>query len=120
MALHEASPDGIAYPFEYEQRAVHYLLQTDKWRARGLPRYTPAVTRDSRDSRSSFSEEMWSHVELVPQCAINAYMLFPRFFSPPSSAAWTPGDFIVHLAGHKGNNKLKLFQYCADLAKVDA
>jgi hypothetical protein len=118
MALHETSSDGIAYPFEYEQRAVHYLLQTEKWRERGLPRYAP-VAKDSSDLTRSSSEDMWSHVEVVPQCAINAYMLFPRLFSSTSTAAWTPGDFIVHLAGHKGDNKLKLFQYCAELAKGD-
>lgn len=115
MALHERSADGIAYPFEFEQRAIHYLLQTDKWRERGLPQYLPAEA-----SSGDVSENAWAHVEIVPQCAINAYMLFPRPFSAAASAAWAPGDFIVHLAGHKGSNKLALFRYCADLAKRGA
>lgn len=106
MALHEVSAEGIPYPFEFEQRAVHYLLQTPKWRERGLPPYAKSAS-------------LWEHVELVPQCSINAYMLFPRPFwntRARIAATWTPGYFIVHMAGHKGNNKLELFRYCANLA----
>ena len=28
------SPEGASYPFEYEQRAFHYLLNTDVWQNR--------------------------------------------------------------------------------------
>ena len=49
MALHEASRQGIPYPFEYEQRSFHYLLQTQVWRTRGLPKYHPAAP--SRSSK---------------------------------------------------------------------
>ena len=37
--LKKTSLKGITHPFEYEQRAFHYLLDTEVWRDRGLERY---------------------------------------------------------------------------------
>ena len=111
MALHEKSRSGVPYPFEYEQRAVHYLLQTDVWRQRGLPVY--------KGGRGP----LWEHVKLVPQCTLNSYMLYPRLSSIIGQAPMTyvaaqyvPGDFVVHMAGHKDPNKSELFRYCYDMA----
>ena len=35
MSRHETSLSGVKYPFEFEQRAVHYIFQTSKWREVG-------------------------------------------------------------------------------------
>jgi hypothetical protein len=59
------TPDGKRYPFEYEQRAIHYLLDTEKWRSRDLPKY-PGDIENNRN-----------HVAYLPQCAFNAYSLHP-------------------------------------------
>ena len=161
------------YPFEYEQRAFHYILQTKKWRQRGLPVYDYAEARrrdlkhhgnsntapgggfsslivhhdadnstsyggeDSEGDPTSF-DNPWRHVWVLPQCALNSYMLYPPLFgfmfttlatwlrfvlfhggSRPSntrglweSSQWVPGDFVVHMAGHKGPNKRELFMFC--------
>ena len=57
-----------------------------------------------------------SHIKVVPQCALNAYLVRPRLASGPSAkvaarAAYQPGDFVVHLAGHKAANKAALLDY---------
>jgi hypothetical protein len=55
-----------------------------------------------------------SHIHVVPQCALNSYLVRPRLRAPDAphrKAAYAAGDFIVHLAGHKGDNKAALFDY---------
>ena len=50
----------------------------------------------------------------MPQCALNAYLVRPRVWPADAArkaAAYRPGDFVVHLAGHKGANKGALFDY---------
>ncbi len=39
------APDGTPFPFEYEQRAFHYLLGSTVWAKRRLPVYDEAVRR---------------------------------------------------------------------------
>ncbi|CAM9780552.1 unnamed protein product, partial [Ectocarpus sp. 12 AP-2014] len=52
------------YPFHYEQRAMHYLLQTDCWKEGGLPFYADyAVVR--------------AHTAVLDQCAMNSYLVHP-------------------------------------------
>ncbi|CAM9896373.1 unnamed protein product, partial [Hapterophycus canaliculatus] len=52
------------YPFKYEQRAMHYLLQTDCWKDAGLPYYADyAVVR--------------AHTAVIDQCAMNSYLVHP-------------------------------------------
>src|SRR5690606_2547652 len=63
-----ASKEGIPFPFEYEQRAVHYLLQTDIWRQRGLESYPDAVN-------------VRKHFQFLPQCAMNSYILYPYYWN---------------------------------------
>jgi hypothetical protein len=58
--------DGKKYPFEYEQRAFHYLLDTKKWRERDLPKYPADRVAENR-----------RHVTYLPQCAMNSYTMHP-------------------------------------------
>ena len=61
----ERAPDGTPYPFEFEQRAFHYLLNTKKWRSRHLPSYKGDV------------KSIREHVKYLPQCAFNSYCVHP-------------------------------------------
>jgi len=63
--LTEKTKTGIPYPFEYEQRAFHYVLNTKIWRRRKLPKYV------------GNSSEINSHILYLPQCAMNSYSLHP-------------------------------------------
>lgn len=109
MAGHESALDGVPYPFEYEQRAFHYVFQTEAWKQRHLPVYD--------DSALASEGPLWSHLLVLPQCALNSYMLHP--LSPHYEVArqWKEGDFIVHMAGHKGATKTALFLHCYEAFK---
>ena len=37
--VQKKSPAGTNYPFEYEQRVFHHLLESQVWLDRHLPRY---------------------------------------------------------------------------------
>jgi len=98
-------------PFEFEQRALHYLADTQTWRAwaarspEKVPRVSPKAAAALR-----------ARIRVVPQCALNAYLVRPRPAGGPAAkaarhAAYQPGDFVVHLAGHKGENKAALLEY---------
>mmetsp|Transcript_37983 Transcript_37983/g.121915 ORF Transcript_37983/g.121915 Transcript_37983/m.121915 type:complete len:154 (-) Transcript_37983:27-488(-) len=95
-----------ALPFEYEQRALHFFAKSDVWtrRKHRIPQYD-----DNKDAG-----EIRRRVKVLPQCALNSYLLRPSLASQRPShqtAAFAPGDFIVHLAGHKAANKAALFDY---------
>ena len=62
----KTSSNGVSHPFEYEQRAFHYLLDTDIWKSRDLPTY-------DREKSIEFS----THFVFLPQCAMNSYTLHP-------------------------------------------
>jgi hypothetical protein len=94
---------GGKHPFEYEQRAFHYLLNTRVWKARaGLPTYSPdrppppapqkapvtltghgALHQAQKEilslaQRVGSSREVWQHFSFaLPQCAMNSYSLHP-------------------------------------------
>jgi hypothetical protein len=100
-------PPHGKYPFEYEQRSFHYLLNTRVWRDRKtLPRYrgegvvisgaeenlTPPLSssqhrglrsemgigrRELEVIKTKSSEEMLGHFSLLPQCTMNSYSLHP-------------------------------------------
>jgi hypothetical protein len=53
----------------YEQRAFHYLLDTDKWRGRDLPTFNKEKSKD-----------FMKHFVFLPQCAMNSYTLHPLDF----------------------------------------
>ena len=54
----------------------------------------------------------------MPQCALNSYMLSPFTLKDRYVSQYVPGDFVVHMAGHKGSNKARLFEYCHSKARV--
>ncbi|CAB1116254.1 GT34 [Ectocarpus sp. CCAP 1310/34] len=97
------------YPFHYEQRAMHYLLQTDCWKEEGLPFYADyAVVR--------------AHTAVLDQCAMNSYLVHPWQVllgrtSVGSAASYESGDFMLHFAGKKGRVRLELVDYYYPRAK---
>eukprot|EP01039_Chlorochromonas_danica_P002315 gene2315-2536_t len=94
------SAEGIAHPFDYEQRAVHYLLNTQAWRNTGLKRYP------------GNSSAIRSHFQILPQCAFNSYTVHPfDLRGSRETAQYKKGDFLVHFAGKRGYKKLKLMDY---------
>ncbi len=110
LAVNEYNEEGIPYPFEYEQRAFHYLYGTSFWLNRGLPVY--------RHSKS-----IQEHVAVMPQCAFNSYSLSPYKTLAPwvfdskedwSAAQYAENDFAIHFAGVKGQAKTDLMDYYLD------
>lgn len=101
---HLTSEDGIRYPFEYEQRALHYLLYTDVWSKRKLPMY-----KDYKSVRE--------HFIYVPPCKMNVYNV-PPFFKVTKEARfeqqYVDGDFLIHFAGYKGRVKINLLNHFLD------
>jgi hypothetical protein len=100
------SADGIAHPFEYEQRAFHFLLNTEIWRKRRLPTYR------------GDSKELLSHFYLLPQCAMNSYVLgVVNRVGNREKSHFVEGDFLVHFAGKKHKIKNDLIDYFLDKAE---
>ena len=100
-----------ALPFEYEQRALHFFADTATWR-RAAARHGRAVPRTTADPRL-----VRDRIKVVPQCALNSYLVRPRLRpadAAHAAAAYAAGDFVVHLAGHKGPNKAALFAFALD------
>lgn len=106
--LNEKSPDGIAYPFEYEQRAFHFLMNTKVWQKRQLPTYR------------GDSQKICDHISMVlPQCSFNSYSLHPLDYrGDREKAQYVPGDFIIHFAGKKGRKKEALMSHYLDQAHM--
>lgn len=101
----ERSLNGIKHPFEYEQRAFHYLLDTKIWRQRGLPTYPGNIS------------SLWEHFHFLPQCAMNSYILHPlEFRADRDVSQFVDGDFLVHLAGKKGKVKTDVLQFYLNAA----
>lgn len=117
------------YPFKWDQRPFHYLLQTDKWLSskshhRGTdahpfppypvtdPSQCPACPpADASDPRRS-SEDILRHIRLLPQCAMNSFLLWP--FSEKNRrrlevSQYVSGDFVLHAAGYRGAFKAAVF-----------
>ena len=114
---------GRKHPFEYEQRAFHWLLDTDVWRRRGLPGYKPpADLAGPVDGDFSSSSKIREHFAFVPQCVFNSYSLHPfdsRLVTGAASveqSQWVAGDFVVHFAGKKGRAKTDLIRHYVSLA----
>jgi hypothetical protein len=97
---------GTAYPFEYEQRAVHYMLGSVIWNRRGLPAFPGNVT------------DIRSHFLLLPQCAMNSYVMHPFYwYGDREAATYVHGDFLVHFAGKKGVIKSNLMKHYLSVAE---
>lgn len=98
--VQKKSPEGISYPFEYEQRAFHFLTNSEVWQQRKLPHYRGDV------------EEIKSHIFTVPQCALNSYVLHPLDYRGDREVSqYVEGDFLVHFAGKKGQMKTDLMNH---------
>jgi hypothetical protein len=98
------SPAGTKHPFEYEQRVVHYLLDSGVWKQRGLSKY----------HEPNASAQIRAHVSMLPQCAFNSYSLHPLDSRglPDDVSRYTPeSDFLVHFAGKKGQIKKNLIEH---------
>lgn len=102
-----SSETNASHPFKYEQRAFHYLLNTEQWRALDLPAY------------HGDSEEIKRHFYFLPQCAMNSYTSHPLDFRGGTRKAqqYVNYDFIIHLAGKTGETKQKLIQHYLKMAK---
>ena len=104
---HKTTQDGLKYPFEYEQRAIHYLLNTDVWSKRGLPTYK---------EYSNVRE----HFNYIPPCKMNVYSV-PPFFKETTETRYNnqyiDGDLLIHFAGYKGRTKIDLLNHYLKLTE---
>lgn len=104
--VQKKSPEGVSYPFEYEQRAIHFLMNSDIWKERGLAKYRGNST------------EICQHIYILPQCAFNSYSIHP--FSTKGdrqTSSYIDGDFVIHFAGKKGKNKVNLMTHYLQIAE---
>jgi hypothetical protein len=109
--LGKYSPEGVRYPFEYEQRVFHYLLQTDLWTRRRLPVY-------SQSPGGYSTEEIRSHFSILPQCAFNSYAIHPFSLKGDRAVShYKKGDFLIHFAGKKGRAKTDLMRHYLALSE---
>lgn len=98
--LQPYAKNGYKHPFEYEQRAFHYLLSTKVWRTRHLPLYT-----------GEYAKTMTDHFSFLSQCSFNSYIVHPfEFRANREESQYAPGDFLVHFAGKKGRIKSDLME----------
>ncbi len=105
LSDNERAEDGTPYPFEYEQRAFHYLWGTEIWLRRGLPTYKD-------------SAEVQKHFAVLPQCAFNSYSIHPLSFDKAwVDAHYADGDFAIHFAGVKGAAKQNLMDVYLERSK---
>jgi hypothetical protein len=105
------SAEGITHPFEYEQRAFHYLLDTPEWQQTGLSRYQPPAGVTIASIRSHFA--------VLPQCAFNSYSVyFFDFRADREASQYVKGDFLIHLAGKRGVKKKQILDYYLSQAEL--
>ena len=91
----------------YEQRAVHYLLGTEVWRQRPKLKLYDA----------SASRAFLTHITFVPQCTFNSYSMHPLETRGDRDASqYVDGDFIIHMAGKKGQIKIAMLEHYLDNA----
>jgi hypothetical protein len=106
--LQKTDKSGKPHPFEYEQRAFHYLLGTPVWKKRGLPSYEGGKSE----------REIRSHFQIFPQCAFNSYSLHPLDFRGDRDVSqYTEGDFLIHFAGKKGLKKVYLMEHYLNIVE---
>lgn len=85
-------PPHEKHPFEYEQRAFHYLLNTEVWKKRhNLPRYPGHNILGS-------SKDMLTHITLLPQCSMNSYTLHPI-------------DSFLYYNNRRQNSQVKIYTH---------
>ena len=99
--------NGAKHPFEYEQRAFHYLMDTDVWKSRGLPRYKPDEVTEIR-----------KHVKVLPQCTMNSFSMHPLEYRGDREVShYVKGDFLIHFAGKKGKLKIDLINHYLEVSE---
>ena len=119
----KTNPEGFKHPFQYEQRVVHYLLESSVWTKRTLSKY------HAPDAANALR----THVSVLPQCAFNSYSLHPvgAFFIDTHGVSsdvaryvdarpgeGVRGDFLVHFAGKKGKVKMHLLDHYLGLSEL--
>ncbi|CAM9495252.1 unnamed protein product, partial [Phaeothamnion confervicola] len=102
------------FPFEYEQRGLHFLLQTDAWTG-----WRPAMPAYPDGDAAAVR----AHFRFLPQCAMNSYLVHPFQAARKASVrrwghrgTYRPGDFVLHLAGKKGRARQRLAEHFAAVA----
>lgn len=105
--LSPRAADGTKHPFEYEQRAFHFLTYSRIWQERHLPRY-----------RGMDPKEVMKHFYMQPQCALNSYVLHPLDYGDREVSQYVPGDLMVHFAGKKGQRRVNLMKHYLDIAEA--
>jgi len=104
--MKKVSSNGVAHPFEYEQRAFHYLTNSKVWKDRKLPKYPGNST------------EILQHIAVLPQCAFNSYSIHPFSWKGDREISqYIHGDFAIHFAGKKGQIKVNLLNYYLTIAE---
>ena len=104
--LKKYSRNGRKHPFEYEQRAFHYLTDSNVWRLRALPKYP------------GNSSAILAHIAVLPQCAFNSYSLHPFYWKGKRETShYIPGDFLIHFAGKKGQIKSNMIEHYLTVAE---
>eukprot|EP00602_Paraphysomonas_sp_CaronLab_P008001 CAMPEP_0185034254 /NCGR_PEP_ID=MMETSP1103-20130426/23953_1 /TAXON_ID=36769 /ORGANISM="Paraphysomonas bandaiensis, Strain Caron Lab Isolate" /LENGTH=312 /DNA_ID=CAMNT_0027570833 /DNA_START=63 /DNA_END=1001 /DNA_ORIENTATION=- len=114
------APGNEKHPFEYEQRAFHYLLNTPMWKSRPkLPTYKgEGVVVQGKGSGGS--RGMRTHFLSLPQCTMNSYALHPFDYAHSQHrefSQYVDGDFIIHFAGKKGSAKMAILKHYLELAE---
>jgi hypothetical protein len=101
------SPDGkTKHLFEWEQRAFHYLIQSEMWERRGMPKY-PGDYMSNRE-----------HIVYLPQCSFNSYSMHPMDKRGGRDLhQYIDGDFLIHFAGKKGAIKFNLMEHYLAIAE---
>ncbi|CAM9675702.1 unnamed protein product [Chrysoparadoxa australica] len=82
--------------WEYEQRGIHYMLNSEAWQGCPACRKLPKWGGDGA--------VLLQHMVALPGCAINSIFHYPyeTWWKPEKLAtAYAPGDFVMHLAGRK-------------------
>ncbi|CAM9172364.1 unnamed protein product [Ectocarpus fasciculatus] len=101
------SSDGkTKHIFEWEQRAFHYLIQSDMWVKRGMPKYDGDYV------------SVRNHINYLPQCSFNSYAMHPMDDRGGRDLhQYINGDFIIHFAGKKGAIKFNLMDHYLSIAE---
>ena len=119
--VQKQSPAGTNYPFEYEQRVFHYLLESQVWLDRELPRYPGGNGATPVEESHRAVNGMRQHISVLPQCAFNSYCMHPldKRGLEGDLSRYLPGDFLIHFAGKKGSIKAGLVRHYLSLTSVD-
>ena len=119
--VQKKTPAGTKYPFEYEQRVFHHLLESRIWLERHLPRYPGGNGATPVEISHHAVNDMRQHVSVLPQCAFNSYCMHPldKRGLEGDASRYIPGDFLIHFAGKKGSIRAGLVRHYLSKADVN-